>query len=108
MLVGCGNQAATNDPRATETARVTVQKYAFEAYPEWAAAHPDKSCPASLADMSPYMAKDTGQDLGKDPWGHAYKMYCGANVPAGARGLAVTSSGPDGKDGTPDDIQSWK
>jgi hypothetical protein len=35
-------------------------------------------------------------------------MYCGQNLPAGAKGIAVSSAGEDGKDGTPDDIKSWE
>lgn len=87
-----------------DIARATVKKYAFEAYPSWSAAHPDKSCPDKLEDLNEYM---NNKDI-KDPWGNPYKMYCGANLPAGAKGLAVQSSGEDGKDGTSDDIKSWE
>jgi len=87
-----------------EIAKATVQKYAFEAYPSWAAEHPDKTCPDKLEDLNEYMNnKDT-----KDPWAGQYKMLCGANLPAGAKGVAVTSPGEDGKDGTADDIKSWE
>lgn len=86
-----------------DIARATVKKYAFEAYPSWSAAHPDKACPASLTDLNEYMNnKDS-----KDPWGNDFKMMCGQNLPAGAKGLAVSSPGEDGKEGTADDIQSW-
>lgn len=85
-------------------ARLTVEAYANEAYPEWSAAHPDKACPDSLSELDQYMgAKGTGMD----PWGHPYKMFCGPNLPAGAHGLAVMSAGPDGQEGTSDDIKSW-
>jgi prepilin-type N-terminal cleavage/methylation domain-containing protein len=87
-----------------DIAQLTVKKYAYEAFGEWAQAHPDKQCPDKLEDLSQYMdSKDT-----KDPWGNPYKMFCGQNLPAGAKnGLAVMSSGPDGKDGTEDDVKSW-
>ena len=86
-----------------EIARDTVRKYAYEAYPSWSAAHPDKACPERLEDLNEYMNnKDT-----KDPWGGQYRMMCGQNLPAGAKGLAVSSPGEDGKDGTSDDIKSW-
>lgn len=86
-----------------EIAHDTVRKYAYEAYPSWSAAHPDKACPERLEDLNEYMNnKDT-----KDPWGGTYKMMCGQNLPAGAKGLAVSSPGEDGKDGTSDDIKSW-
>ena len=87
-----------------DIAALTVKKFAYEAFGEWSQAHPDKACPEKLEDLSQYMdSKDV-----KDPWGAPYKMFCGQNLPAGAKGgLAVMSSGPDGKDGTEDDIKSW-
>jgi prepilin-type N-terminal cleavage/methylation domain-containing protein len=87
-----------------DIAALTVKKYAYEAFGEWSQAHPDKACPEKLEDLSQYMdSKDV-----KDPWGAPYKMFCGQSLPAGAKGgLAVMSSGPDGKDGTEDDIKSW-
>lgn len=88
---------------APEQARVVAQKYAFEAYPSWAASHPDLACPTSLADLDEYMNGEGG----KDPWGHPYEMSCGADVPAGVKGLGVRSGGPDGKLGSADDIRSW-
>jgi len=86
-----------------DIAKATVKKYAFEAYPSWAAAHPDKSCPEKLEDLNEYM---NNKDA-KDPWGGQYKMLCGANLPAGAKGIAVQSPGEDGKEGTGDDVKSW-
>ena len=83
--------------------KLKLKKYAYEAYPSWAAAHPDKSCPDKLEDLNEYM---NNKDI-KDPWGGQYKMLCGPNLPAGAKGLAVTSPGEDGKEGTGDDIKSW-
>ena len=87
-----------------DIAQLTVKKYAYEAFGEWSQAHPDKACPDKLEDLSQYMdSKDV-----KDPWGTPYKMYCGQNLPAGAKGgLAVTSAGEDAKEGTDDDIKSW-
>jgi general secretion pathway protein G len=85
-----------------DIAKMTVSKYANEAYPSWASSHSD-ACPKQLSDLNEYMNnKDT-----KDPWGSDYKMYCGSSLPAGAKGLAVMSNGEDGKEGTTDDIKSW-
>lgn len=86
-----------------DIASATVKKYAYEAYPSWSAAHPDKGCPEKLEELNEYM---NNKDI-KDPWGGMYKMYCGASLPAGAKGLAVSSPGEDGKEGTADDIKSW-
>ncbi|HEX4454299.1 MAG TPA: prepilin-type N-terminal cleavage/methylation domain-containing protein [Kofleriaceae bacterium] len=86
-----------------DIAKMTVNKYANEAYPHWASEHPGKACPDSLQELNEYMNnKDT-----KDPWGSEYKMMCGQTLPPGARGLAVMSNGEDQKEGTTDDIKSW-
>ncbi len=87
-----------------DIARATVKKFAYEAYPSWSASHPEKACPDKLEDLNEYM---NGKDI-NDPWGNPYRMYCGQNLPPGAKGLAVTSAGEDGKEGTPDDIKSWE
>jgi hypothetical protein len=70
----------------------------------WARAHQDKACPDKLEDLAEYMSKKET----KDPWGNPYRFFCGQNLPAGAKGLAVMSAGEDGKEGTSDDIKSWK
>jgi len=89
-----------------DIAKMTVNKYANEAYPSWASSHSD-ACPKQLTDLNEYM---NNKDI-KDPWGNPYQMYCGANLPAGAKGVAVKSLGENGKeDGPPpqgDDIISW-
>jgi len=102
-LVACMMRAKNRFGESkVEIAKMTVQKYAFEAYPSWAQAHPDKACPDRLEDLNEYMTnKDT-----RDPWGGRYRMLCGSNQPAGAKGLAVVSPGEDGKEGTADDIKS--
>ena len=89
---------------SVELTKLAVTKYAFEAFPEWASAHPDQECPTSLAELDEYVSNPPPTD----PWGHAYQMACGANLPPGAKGLAVWSVGPDGQTGTADDITSWK
>lgn len=88
-----------------DIAGLAVKDYAYDAYTQWAGAHLQKSCPDKLEDLNEYMnSKDT-----KDPWGNNYVMFCGSSLPAGVKnGLAVKSFGPDGKDGTEDDIKSWE
>ncbi len=87
----------------SQIATLTAKKFAEEAYPAWAAAHPDKPCPDKLEDLNEFMNNKTT----KDPWGNRYKMYCGSSLPPDAKGLAVSSPGKDGKEGTEDDIKSW-
>jgi hypothetical protein len=79
-------------------AAITVRKYAYEAYPIWATAHPDRACPDRLADLDDYMG---GAD-GIDPWGGRYQFACGPSV----RGLWVRSAGEDGMYNTDDDVRS--
>jgi hypothetical protein len=87
-----------------DIAKLTVHKFADEAFPMWVRAHQDKQCPEKLEDLSEYM---DSKDL-KDPWGSSYTWFCGANLPAGAKGgFAVMSVGEDGIAGTLDDIRSW-
>ena len=87
-----------------DTTKIKLKKYAFEAYPSWSAAHPDKACPDKLADLNEYMNNDDSNDS----WGKPLKMLCGANLPAGAHGIAVISAGADNKEGTEDDLKSWE
>lgn len=86
-----------------DIAEIAVKKLAYEGYPAWASAHPDKTCPGGVAELTEY----AGTKSIKDPWGSDYRMFCGANLPAGAKGVAVISLGEDGKEGTVDDIKSW-
>jgi hypothetical protein len=102
---GCKQTSERGTVAEGNLAKMTVQKIAFEAYPQWAATHPDKACPASIDDLKDALGSETSLT---DPWGHPYKMLCGANLPKGARGFAVSSAGPDGADGTADDIKSWE
>lgn len=107
LVVGLVIVAACKVPRElrespTDVAKSTTRKYAFEAYPQWAAAHPDKECPASIAELAAYLEPSHK----KDPWDAVYIMACGPNAPKGVPGMAVLSSGPDGKPGTADDITS--
>ena len=87
-----------------DTTKMIVQKMANEAYTHWTMAT-GKQCPDSLKDLEKYRnKKDT-----KDGWGNELIMLCGSNAPAGATtGFAILSVGPDGKQGTEDDIKSWE
>lgn len=81
-----------------DKAKLTVQKYAFEAYPQWARANPNAKCPAAIADLAEYM--DTNST--RDPWGSEFVLECTDGK------VRVHSFGEDGKDGTGDDIRSWE
>jgi prepilin-type N-terminal cleavage/methylation domain-containing protein len=102
IIVGPSVIARFRDAR-THTTRLKLNKYAFEAYPAWSAAHPEKDCPDRLADLSPFMNSDDTNDA----WGTSITMLCGVNLPPGAHGFAVVSAGEDHKPGTDDDLHSW-
>ena len=91
-----------------QLAKLAVDKFAFESYPQWKVANPSKDCPETLLALAQFVGK--GESDVEDPWGTPYEMYCGgANMPAGATGsMAIVSYGPDKKKGTEDDIKSWE
>jgi general secretion pathway protein G len=85
--------------------RIKVMKYANEAFPTWAAQQAGKDCPDSLTELNPYMNSSDARDA----WGNPLALRCGARLPPGIRGgIAVSSAGPDGEEGTDDDIASWQ
>jgi general secretion pathway protein G len=86
-----------------DTTKLKLRKYAFEAYPAWQAAHPDKACPEKLSDLNEYMNNDDSNDS----WGKPMKLLCGSSLPPGAKGIGVVSAGADNKEGTEDDLKSW-
>lgn len=102
LLVGPKVLNALKDSRV-KTTKMKLHQYTDEAFPQWSANHPDKGCPDKLEDLNEYVNDKNPTDA----WGHPLKMMCGASLPAGAKGLAVLSSGEDGKEGTEDDIKSW-
>jgi hypothetical protein len=121
LVVAChGERTSGPAPHASAgPAALTKRKferYAFEAYPSWAAAHPGKNCPDKLSDLNGYMDSNDVSDA----WGRPIKMLCGTNVPIDRRamvfvrkdgkagGIAFLSAGEDGMEGTDDDVKSWE
>ena len=103
LLVGC-TKSEQHKQDQIELTHLRAKKLAFEAFPQWAMANPSKECPDALVDLTKYM---NDADVA-DSWKRPLVMFCGANLPAGAKGLAVKSLGPDGVDNTADDIKSWE
>ena len=94
-VVGSIDFGHEDESSKTDVAKLTVSKFAFEAYPQWSRAHQGR-CPASLDELTEYM--DTTRTL--DPWGQRYLMFC-----TGGR-LIVLSSGEDRIPFTADDLWS--
>ncbi len=87
-----------------DTTRMAVKQITFDAYTQWSLSNPAKQCPSSLKDLEKYRnSKST-----KDGWGNEFVMFCGDNTPAGDGKFAILSMGPDGKQGTEDDVKSWE
>ena len=89
-----------------ETQRAIINKYVNEGFVDWARHNPTKACPGSLAEVTDEM----GRKDNKDVWGHELQWFCGDTLPPAAakNGFAVLSVGPDGQQGTKDDIKSWE
>ena len=90
-------------------AKLAVNKFAFEAAPQWQASNPSKQCPENLMTIAQFVGK--GQADIEDPWGSPYELYCKGKdtmPPDANSSFAVMSFGPDKKKGTEDDIMSWK
>jgi hypothetical protein len=85
-----------------DIARATAKSIAYEAYPQWSTAHPNKQCPDSITDLGEYM-NDTKMT---DPWGGQYQFLCGPTMPQGSRGVLAISAGEDGAFNTADDVKS--
>jgi len=87
------------------TTKIQLRKFVYEAYPHWLVTHPGKDCPGKLSEIDENSENPNKEPT--DPWGQPIRMLCGASLPAGARGFAVVSYGPDGKPDTEDDLKSW-
>lgn len=87
-----------------ETTQMKLEMYANQAFPAWSMAHPQAMCPERVADLAEFA---NGRDA-NDAWGNPIKLLCGTNLPPGARHIALVSAGPDGKEGTDDDLKSWQ
>jgi hypothetical protein len=68
----------------------------------WNEQHPG-ACPGSLAEM---VGGDTEPKVHVDPWGRPFVLKCGETAPEG-HPIGVLSLGPDGQEGTDDDLRTW-
>jgi hypothetical protein len=98
-MMGAGDEEMPGPMNEEDLVKLMLRAYADEAYPQWRAAHPGKSCPAALAELAEYLGADPSTAT-LDPWQHPLVMKCND------KGFVVTSIGPDGKADTDDDIRS--
>jgi hypothetical protein len=80
--------------------RVRVRQIAYRWYSSWAVQN-DADCPADLSGLARVVG--AGREDLEDVWGAPFRFAC---KPGGWFG--VWSLGPDGLDGTGDEITSWK
>ena len=65
-----------------------------------------RNAPASMANPEKWAGPYLNKDIPLDPWGHPYMYsYPGRNRP---EEYDIWSLGPDGQDGTEDDIGNWQ
>ena len=74
-----------------------VQRYAYEAFPQWASANQWAACPQTIDELAPF----TYNRAPVDAWGTKLEMRCST----GTR-IYVRSAGPDLRFDTADDITS--
>ena len=113
----CVQGACTDPPAATAVPaaeqavkpqvkefRLAVRKLAWyrSRYQLWNEQHPG-ACPGSLAEL---VGGETEPKVHIDPWGRPFLLKCGDTAPEG-HPFGVASLGPDGQEGTDDDLQSW-
>jgi hypothetical protein len=103
LAAGCARAVADTEStkQKRDRARTVAKTLAYEAYVQWATAHPNKRCPDSVRDLAEY----TSEKL-TDPWGNQFRLLCGKTLPKGGRDVVVVSAGEDGKFDTADDIRS--
>jgi general secretion pathway protein G len=99
LAMVAGGVAVFALPRFQDSQKKTAEAGARTirmAVQQWQAANNETSCP-TVSQLIQDKQLDTGQNT-NDPWGNAYSLNCTDDE------VTVTSSGPDKKKGTKDDI----
>jgi len=97
-----GSRSAS--PARLEIARTRARQLANQAYPQWLMEPGNADRCPTVEELGAYLNQ---RDL-RDPWGQPFTIRCGADLPPGVTGIAVSSPGGDGRDGTSDDVRSWE
>lgn len=83
--------------------KAKVNALANQSYLEWSLNSTGGACPKDINELKKY----TNDKQVQDAWGKPFEMLCGDNAPDG-QAIGISSSGPDMKKGTEDDIKSWE
>ncbi len=105
--------AAQQEPTEAQPTRVKPQvkeglfarrKLSFyrSKFDAWRAEHGD-TCPKDLIEL---IGGTDEPGVHDDPWGRPYILKCGDSAPDG-HPIGVITLGPDGEEGTADDLRSW-
>lgn len=100
LVVGPSAMTCWGGGSKVDIAKLTIKKYAYEAYPEFLAANPARSCPDDLYELNAWM---NNKDI-RDPWGTPYQLFCATSPKAHA--IVVRSAGEDAMFDTADDYWS--
>jgi general secretion pathway protein G len=92
IAIGVMGAAKRANMGAAKTACDTIRQATIQ----WKALHMGEDCP-TVDQLKTEKDLDTGFSL-KDPWGTPFRLSCDSDE------ITCTSSGPDKKDGTNDDI----
>lgn len=103
LLVGPRVMRFGGESRAQVTKR-KLDALVFEAYPSWAAEHPDQTCPADLAELAAY----TNSEAVDDMWGRPLTLLCSPTRSSRVHVIAIISDGPDQRARTDDDVMAWQ
>jgi general secretion pathway protein G len=110
-LIGQGERAridmakATIGPNGTLSQAIKLFKFNTNEYPKELKYLIEKPSETEIAEKwtGPYLESESGL---KDPWGHDFEYTAEGRHNEGK--FDLWSRGPDGKDGTEDDITNWK
>ncbi|MCA9665554.1 MAG: type II secretion system protein GspG [Myxococcales bacterium] len=103
LLLGTVGVVAFNKwKKAQVTNAKQVVKNIEQAIEHYALENSGKSCPKELKELVPSQIKK----VPKDPWGEELVYKCPGEQNTG--GADISSKGPDKKEGTDDDINSWE
>jgi hypothetical protein len=106
LVSACNEKSEDGVTRGTTAAKRDiadrqVEKLAYEGYGIWATRPANAGKCPTVAQLAETAGVGT-----VDPWGAELTVKCD-DLPPGVVGVAVSSRGPDGKAGTPDDVLSW-
>jgi hypothetical protein len=97
--------AGKHETASTDTTRLAVRRLAADGFATWSRSNMSRACPGDISEL--HDAVGTPANARNDAWGQPFRFFCGDSAPPGVHGIGVLSLGPDGQQGTADDVKSW-